>query len=218
MNYGTFKNILETMKAREETEDQLYALGIDMANFKNDLFGVVIDLFNEIYPESKGDVAYFCWETDYGLTYEGGARDEFGRVIDFTSIEGLYNYLENRELDAWVLAEPYGKEPYLCAEGHYLGIDFWVYWNGFAPCVYLDVSGIERAYDFLEDEVHGDITYTDTCLPFDSRYIDEVLGWDYNHAGDYDLFSKKGKRWSTQQIIVDIQAAIELLRKKYRKI
>lgn len=219
MKYSTFADILETMQAREETESQLYEMGLDIANIPNDLSGCVMKLFDEIYPESKGFVEYFCYETNYGRDYKGGARDVFGRTIDLYSIHDLHSFLEHQELSAWIHSEPYGEGKYVCAEGHYLGINFWVYWNGFALCVYLDVSGIDEAYGFLEDEVHGDITYIESHLPFgDKKYLGWVIGWDYAHAGDYDPVTKNGKKWTTHQIIIEIEEAINLLREKYRKI
>lgn len=219
MKYSIFADILETMQAREETESQLYEMGLDITNIPNDLSGCVMKLFDEIYPESKDVIEYFCYETNYGRDYKGGMEDVFGRTVDLYSIRDLYSFLEHQELGAWIHSEPYGEEPCLCAEGHYLGIDFWVYWNGFAPCAYLNVSGIGHAYDFLEDEVHGDITYSDTTLPFPNKVgFGNIIGWDYAHIADYSSVSKNGKKWTTHQIIVEIQEAIDLLKKKYQKI
>lgn len=218
MKYSDFKYILETMQARENTEKQLYEVGLDITNIPNDLFGCVMRLFDEIYPESKGEIECFCYDLDYGHKYKGDLKDEFGRVVDFWSIYGLYNHLKKRELSAWIHAEPYGIDECLCADGHYLGIDFWVNWNGFAPCVYLDVGGIERAESILMDKVHGGITYIDKYLPFKESCYGKYIGWDYAHHGDYDVLTQKGKKWTTHQMIVEIQEAIDTLKEEYKNV
>lgn len=101
MQLVKFKEILEGMKAREEWESQAYELGIDLFNVPNDPYGWVIELFNEIYPHSVGDIEYFCWELNFGERFTPGcALDEDGRECDFSSIESLWAYLENREKEA----------------------------------------------------------------------------------------------------------------------
>ena len=101
MQLVKFKEILEGMKAREEWKSQAYELGIDLFNVPNDPYGWVIELFNEIYPHSVGDIEYFCWELDFGERFTPGcAVDEDGRDCDFSSIESLWEYLERREKEA----------------------------------------------------------------------------------------------------------------------
>ena len=223
MKYSTFADILKTMQAREKTESQLYEMGLDIANIPNDLSGCVMKLFDEIYPESKGVVEYFCYETNYGRDYKGGMKDVFGRTVDLYCIHDLYYFLENQELNAWIHSEPYGEKSCLCAEGHYLGIDFWVYWNGFALCAYLDVSSIEDADPVLDGIVHGGVTWVDNYLPFNKGYKtvpDGIVGWDYAHGGDYckSDFAADWRKYTTHEIIVQIQEAIDAMRDHYKKI
>lgn len=223
MKYSTFADILKTMHAREKTESQLYEMGLDIANIPNDLSGCVMKLFDEIYPESKGVVEYFCYETNYGRDYKGGMKDVFGRTVDLYCIHDLYYFLENQELNAWIHSEPYGEKSCLCAEGHYLGIDFWVYWNGFALCAYLDVSSIEDAESVLDGIVHGGVTWVENYLPFNKGYKtvpDGIVGWDYAHGGDYckSDFAADWRKYTTHEIIVQIQEAIDAMRDHYKKI
>lgn len=98
MKFAKFKNILESMKAHAEWEQKVYKLGIDLFNTPNDPYEWAIELFNEIYPHSVGDIEYFCWELDFGAKYTSGcALDEDDRECDFSSIESLWVYLESRE-------------------------------------------------------------------------------------------------------------------------
>ncbi len=101
MELVKFRNILESMKAREEWESRVYDLGIDLFNVPNDPYEWAIELFNEIYPHSVGDIEYFCWELNFGERFTPGCViDEDGRECNFSSIETLWLYLENREKEA----------------------------------------------------------------------------------------------------------------------
>lgn len=98
MKLGKFKNILESMKAREEWEQDAYNLGIDLFNIPNDPYEWVIELLNEIYPNSADVIEYFCWELNFGAKYTDGCfTDEKGRLQNIGSIEALWLYLESRE-------------------------------------------------------------------------------------------------------------------------
>ena len=101
MELVKFRNILESMKARQEWESQAYDLGIDLFNVPNDPYEWAIELFSEIYPHSVGDIEYFCWELNFGERFTPGcAIDEEGRECNFSSIETLWLYLESREKEA----------------------------------------------------------------------------------------------------------------------
>lgn len=101
MELVKFRNILKSMKARQEWELQVYDLGIDLFNIPNDPYEWVIELFNEIYPHSVGDIEYFCWELNFGERFTPGCViDEEGRECNFSSIETLWLYLESREKEA----------------------------------------------------------------------------------------------------------------------
>lgn len=98
MEFVKFKNILEGMKAREEWKEEVYKLGIDLFNIPYSSYDWVIELFNEIYPHSVGDIEYFCWELNFGERFTPGCViDEDGRECDLSSIEALWAYLEDRE-------------------------------------------------------------------------------------------------------------------------
>lgn len=98
MKFAKFKKIIEGMKERDAWENKAYDLGIDLIGIPNDPDSWVIELFDEVYPHSKGDVEYFCWELNFGEYFTPGCVvDEDGRECDFSSIEALWIYLEYRE-------------------------------------------------------------------------------------------------------------------------
>ena len=98
MKFAKFKKIIEGMKERAAWENKAYDLGIDLIGIPNDPCSWVIELFDEVYPHSKGDVEYFCWELNFGEYFTPGCvADEDGRECDFSSIEALWIYLEDRE-------------------------------------------------------------------------------------------------------------------------
>lgn len=214
MEYKVFVDILETMRAREDAEAQLFEFGVDTFGVTSDLYNCILRLFDEIYPESKGAIADFCYGDGDQI------KDEFGRVFNLNSIYDLYLYLEHHEFGAWVYAEPYGEGQRSCAHGHYLGIDFWINWNGIAPCAYIDANGIEGARSILDGIVHGGVTYFDSCLPFDDQTEfaeNGIIGWDYGHGGDADANRCDGRVWTTHDIMIDIRRAIDKL-KEYKEI
>ena len=101
MELVKFRNILEGIKAREEWRSRAYDLGVDLFNIPYDPYEWVIELFNEIYPHSVGDIEYFCWELNFGERFTPGCViDEEGRECNFSSIETLWLYLESREKEA----------------------------------------------------------------------------------------------------------------------
>ena len=98
MEFVKFKKIIEGMKERVVWEDKVSQLGINLVEVPNAPYDWVMQLFDEIYPHSKGDVEYFCWELNFGEDFTPGCVvDEDGRECDFSSIEALWTYLEDRE-------------------------------------------------------------------------------------------------------------------------
>ena len=98
MEFIKFKKIIDGMKERVIWEDKAYQLGINLVETPNDPYDWVMRLFDEIYPHSVGDVEYFCWELNFGEYFTPGCVvDEDGRECDFSSVEALWTYLEDRE-------------------------------------------------------------------------------------------------------------------------
>ena len=59
MKFAKFKKIIEGMKERVVWENKAYELGINLIGMPNDPYDWVTELFDEVYPHSKGDVEYF---------------------------------------------------------------------------------------------------------------------------------------------------------------
>lgn len=98
MEFIKFKKIIDGMKERVVWEDKAYQLGINLIGTPNDPYDWVMRLFDEIYPHSVGDVECFCWELNFGKNFtQGSVVDEDGRECDFSNIEALWTYLEDRE-------------------------------------------------------------------------------------------------------------------------
>lgn len=98
MEFIKFKKIIDGMKERVVWEDKAYQLGINLIGTPNDPYDWVMQLFDEIYPHSVGDVEYFCWELNFGENFtQGSVVDEDGRECDFSNTEALWTYLEDRE-------------------------------------------------------------------------------------------------------------------------
>lgn len=56
---------------------------------------LVIGLLAEIMDDTAGDIEYFCCELEYGKKYVPGCVTERdGTIIDFSTAEKLYEYLE----------------------------------------------------------------------------------------------------------------------------
>ena len=218
MKFETFKEILESMKARVEWEEQMYKLGVDVFNIPNDPYEWVMKLMDEIYPESKGDVSYFCWEKDFGANFKmGDVIDEFGRECDFSSIEALWEYLENREWNSFYRDEPYTEKSKLLASGVYLGIAWYVNWSGVAPCAYIDVTDTKLTAEMVDKVCHGGVTWNEDHLPFEkvSSGVSHILGWDYAHCSDWDKFTNSGYKWTTAEIVAEVKQIINQLKGVY---
>ena len=203
MEYSKFENILETLDSRCQLEDELYSLGVDISALKYDMLPFIMDLFDEIYPESKGDVEWFCWEKDFGRNYEArDAVDEYGRDLELYSIRDLHNVLESRKNVDNIYGEPYEEEGIL-ATGRYKGVEYTVSYSGVAPCAYINMYGMKtELVDKVDKECWRGVTWRDDYIPFAEKR-DKVfaIGWDYYLA----------KQKKTEEIVAEIKRIIDKL-------
>ena len=104
------------------------------------------------------------------------------------------------------------REPQVLHRGNCNGYDYCIVSFGSHPCAYIAAPKLEYfGYDFVQLDVHGGITYA--CYCPDLNYV-WSYGWDYAHAGDYHgretlrtKWALKGKKWTTEEILEDVEKA-----------
>lgn len=114
-------------------------------------------------------------------------------------------------------------KPLVLDSGKYKGYNYWIISYGSHPCAYVELPKGHiyygkcdcDAYD-LPIDVHGGITYGNYGLHNTIEQDKFLLGWDYNHFGDYSnmnsvVFCDTGKRWTTEEILEDVKKVIEQL-------
>lgn len=111
------------------------------------------------------------------------------------------------------------RERVLLGSGKYNGYEWFIVSYCTHPCAYIVVDEYTygyKLYDFEIDQldVHGGITYSDWGL---HEWVDKnkwVIGWDYNHIGDYSPFSLGvyGVKYTTEEIYEDVEDVINQLR------
>ena len=126
----------------------------------------------------------------------------------------------------------YGTEPQgVLYSGTYRDIDYFVAnSSGWNPCAYIRLQLIDpdpsrvKASDFDFIRCHGGVTFVgtingiywgDECFyPKPGFYV----GWDYTHAGDYDVVLGEGVRYTTSKICYDCKVAIDSFWDYYMRI
>ena len=112
------------------------------------------------------------------------------------------------------------RERLLLGSGEYNGYKWFIVYYCTHPCAYIVVD--EHTYGYMRDDfecglidVHGGITYSDWGLHEWVSSDEWVIGWDYNHLGDYSPMSEiccNGVKYSTVGIYGDVKDAINQLR------
>ena len=116
--------------------------------------------------------------------------------------------------------------PLILDSGKHQGYNYWVISYGTHPCAYVELPKGHiyygkcngDAFD-LPIDVHGGITYGNYGLHNIVEQDKFLLGWDYNHYGDYSCMNSSmffdmgdvGKMWSTEEILEDVKKVIEQL-------
>lgn len=108
----------------------------------------------------------------------------------------------------------------------YNGIDYIIVSYGTHPCAYIRIPETSKFYnidcsdapDEISDVVNGGLTWSGPlsgCL----NELGFYLGWDYAHIDDFtgtDLMFPPnlrvgGKKWTTEEILDEVKAAIDIL-------
>lgn len=112
------------------------------------------------------------------------------------------------------------RERLLLGHGEYNGYEWLIVSYCSHPCAYIVID--EHTYGYKKNDfecgmldVHGGVTYSNWGL---HEWVDQnewVIGWDYNHLGDYSPISGLqggGRKYSTVEIYEDVKDAINQLR------
>ena len=125
---------------------------------------------------------------------------ENGRYVKITTANSIINI--------WRAKEPFEvQKGEQIMKGYHKGIEYEIRQSYTCPCAYI-LTQDEKAHGL---NVHGGITWepdNEGNLAFDGK---PCFGWDYGHFGDYDLVLKKGKKYSTFDIMCEVKMAINEL-------
>ena len=95
------------------------------------------------------------------------------------------------------------------SQGEYRGVRYRIRKVAFWFCAYIEVPK-----GTVNDDVdcHGDVTFTSsTGWPFSEDELKpgcKIVGWDYNHFGDYDM------HYTEEDVLGDIKYTIDKLKKE----
>lgn len=118
------------------------------------------------------------------------------------------------------------EPPEILVSDSYKGLDYYILDLGTHPCAYVEVADTKINnidYPNIDLECHGGLTYSASRL----IGIDKIgwyIGWDYSHYGDYlgyerlfpELLPSGGKRWTTEEIILECKSVISEIEKRYK--
>ena len=118
------------------------------------------------------------------------------------------------------------RDTEMIGRGNFEGYEWGIVSYGTHPCAYILIepghelykADYSRNYDLYSGlDVHGGITYTEAGLHdfVDSDYW--VIGWDYNHLGDYNAMTPNAAdhKYTTDEIFGDIVDCIGRLKFLY---
>lgn len=110
MKFEVFKEIIARLKKHETQSRVVYSNGIDLFNFEDNLSSVVSMLIGSIYgKDGLNTFEWWCYDKEWGT------RDDF-KMTDSeenelcSTIEELYNYLEENKKSDYSLKRPLSQE------------------------------------------------------------------------------------------------------------
>ena len=129
-------------------------------------------------------------------------------------LEKFLEPMEYMSREEYVKCE--NREIILLGAGEYKGYKWFILSYQTHPCAYIVLTPSDefygKGYDDYYFEVHGGITYAQFGL---HDFVDKdqwVIGWDYNHLGDYSaMVNMGGKKYTTKEIYGKVKEAINLL-------
>lgn len=95
---------------------------------------------------------------------------------------------------------------------NYLGYDFYVVSLGTHPCIYVAIPeghpwhGLNYSDVAMDIEPHFGLTFSGQLAECDHQWC---IGWDYAHCDDCYYPVLQGKKWTTEELIIEAHRAIE---------
>ena len=99
MTRENFKEVMTRIKKVWEFEDELsnfqHSHSVDYCCDTPNCIDVAIDLLGYIFQDESEWILYYVYELYWGRNYQDGdVKDKEGNVIPFTTLDDLYNMLE----------------------------------------------------------------------------------------------------------------------------
>lgn len=120
-----------------------------------------------------------------------------------------------------------GQPTFVLNRGIYKGYEYLVISLGRHPTAYVCLTEKDeyfgKHYDEIYIDCHGGITYAEPTISFlewSEKYkcmvrtsIKDkwIIGWDYAHYGDYDIWSRSGRKYTTKEITQECKKVIKQL-------
>jgi hypothetical protein len=97
------------------------------------------------------------------------------------------------------------------------------YWQTWHPCAYLKVKKIPKDIEMLDVPCNWWITFNNEITEEDEdtewnwwRFTEWLwIGWDYAHCDDYMRILWRGKKWTTEEILKEIEEMIMYCKTKW---
>lgn len=128
--------------------------------------------------------------------------------IDLTNFQRIENVNEMRYFNPG-----HTDYFYILASGTYKWYNFKIYSRGYYPSIYIRIGDRERFIDRKPMiDVHGGIILDKMVLH--SLHLENGcrwIGWEYNVAGDALGDNDGGKRYTTEELLNDMMAAVDQL-------
>lgn len=123
------------------------------------------------------------------------------------------------------------KGKIILEQGESLGYKYLILSLSTHPTAYVFIDKnhplYKKHYDDIDVDVHGGLTFSDDHLINVLKYSDKykcetlqrinhdwIIGWDYNHLGDYSTYygGFDDKKWTTEEILIDVFSVIAQLK------
>ena len=107
--------------------------------------------------------------------------------------------------------------PRVLAEGRYRGFPYCITSTGTHPCAYVGIPKGHPLYgkhydrkemDRISAIAHGGLTYSERNIPLKGFWN---IGWDYAHYGDCCAGISEGRKWTTEEILLNVHEVIDSL-------
>ena len=200
-------NIISEMSNKivelEEKIENLESKGDD--NMEKDLVQICNDVVKATEEENEDDFMTQYMKLTETLRNEviedmKNEKEQYGTEIKEMEYANTYEECQNREVEV------------LC-DDTYEGYRYIILnMCGSHPCAYVEIPEEHPKYGATDRDYWSvgpnEVTYGRNYLT-DILSDTWVIGWDYNHSGDYSALCQYGTKWTTAEIIEECKEAIE---------